>query len=377
MVIEYKTTTQLNAETLQDLARQAVVSNLNAGARARVLHEIMNIRLGESYDTLRFNNAMIFLTSSSGWFLDLVGRVAGIPRRAASTAVVEREDENFKFYVISGVLKDKVPSGVIPNGTLIQNATGSIQFQMTVDAPFSDTDTSVYVSAAAVGPGSDYRAGRNILQSHSLGSPDVLFTNEKEILTGEDRETDDNYRFRIANSRAAKESANLTAVRLAMLPVPGVADVVIREFPGLMEALIIPSGNIVSKSTVRACQFLGNREKAGGIRLTALSPRMLPFELFLHLRLTSTTPSTQREEVKNHVRADIFDYMDDIRMGGTLVIKQLESRIQNSDGRVLDHRLVCLSINRRPHLLRNFPLRDDELFVPDNESENPVAIAVV
>jgi uncharacterized phage protein gp47/JayE len=377
MAIEYKSEAELNALCISELAREGKITNLTEGSRARALLQIINRRLGEIYGTLRFNVAMGFLTSATGIFLDLLGSVVGLVRRTSSQALMSREDEVIKFYVATGTLAAKIPSKVIPIGTIIQNSAGSIQYKTTEASIFDDVTDKVFVAAASINSGSSSNVGVNVLTVHSLGIADVFVTNARDISTGSDIESDDNYRYRIANSRAIRESANLTAVRIAMLPVPGVSNVVIREYPGYMDALIIPAGNFVTESVVKACQFLGEREKAGGVRLFCRGPAMVPYEVYTQIQMAKGTPSSEQLAIKDNVRAAIISYLDQVPLGGNMVLRQLEGRIQNSDPKVYDHRIVCLTFQRRPQLLRNYRLREDELFMPDPESENAVVVAAV
>jgi hypothetical protein len=377
MTTKYKTEQQLNAESFEELSRETPFTNLNPGSRTRVHHEIANRRIAELWNKLKFDTAMGQLSNSSGYFLDILGVGRGIVRRTATTAVVYKEDKNIKFYVISGTLKSQLGSSSIPAGTVVQNNEGTIQFRTTESAPLNDVDTEVYVSATALGAGTQYRIGRGILQNHSLGSADVFVTNVRDITSGDDIEQDNNYRFRIANNRAIHETSNLVAVRAAMLPVPGVADVVLKEYPGYIDGLIIPSGNFVPDSIVRACQFLGNRTKGGGIKLYCRGPSMVPYELYVQASLTRETPASQAPQVKQYIKRAVLDYLDSITLGGEMVVRELSARIQQADQRIHDHRLVCLMIRRKPQLIRNYQLRQDELFTPDPESENPIAVTIV
>lgn len=375
-MLNFKTEAELNAQSFAELARESTITNMGSGARARVTHEIFNRRLAEAYRTMSFNSAMRFLSTATGYFLDLIGEGRGIPRRQQSKAFVSREDENLKFYVVSGALKSKLPSGNVPVGTTVQNSTGTIQYQVTEAGVFNDVTDHVYVSAIAVTPGAASRVGRNILSVNSLGIADVLSTNEKEITNGTELEEDGNYRYRIANGRAAAETSNLIAVRISMLEVPGVSDVILNEYAGYIDALIVPSGNFASESTIRGCQFAAAREKAGGVRIVCRGPRSVPFEVYLKINLTKTTPTSSGPTIRELVRAAVLNYFDDIRLGGVFVVQELRARVQQADDRILDHELVCLMFRRRPQLIRNFQLAYDELFVPDPDSANPIAVVI-
>lgn len=375
-MIEMKTRAELLSESLEDAARNAVVTNLNPGARARILLDIFITRLSDAYETIQFNAAMGFVSSASGYFLDLIGSLVGVQRRAATVAVITREDRNLKFYVTSGKLVDLLPGKVIPGGTRVTDTNSSLVFTTDLDEPFGDLDTEVYVGAVANSPGSEYQVGRNILTGHNLGISSLLVTNERAVTNGSDTEGDDNYRYRIINSRAVREAANMTAVRIAMLPVPGVSDIVIKESAGQMEALVIPSSNFVTEATLRACEYLGYQAKAAGVRLVTRGPGMVPYEFYVQIQPTSSTPASAYTQLRQRVRQAVLDYMDDIQLGGTMILRQLQARIQNADTRVHDHRVICFNARRRPQLIRNFQLRRDELFVPDTQVQNPVLVTI-
>ena len=375
-MIEMKTRAELLSMSLEDAARNAVVTNLNAGARARILLEIFINRLSEAYETIQFNATMSFVSTASGYFLDLLGSLVGIQRRASTIAMVTREDRSLKFYVNSGKLVDILPAKIIPSGTRISNSTSTLFFTTDLNEPFGDLDTEVYVGAFADRPGAEYKVGRNLLTSHNLGLTPLMVTNEREVTNGSDTEGDDNYRYRIINSRAIRETANITAVRLAMLPVPGVADVILKESAGQVEALIMPAGNFVTEATLRACEYLGHQAKAAGVRLVTRSPGMVPYEFYVQVQPTREAPASVYTQLRQRVRQAVIDYMDDIQLGGTMVLRQLQARIQGADSRVFDHRVICFNARRRPQLVRNFQLRRDELFVPDTKVQNPVLVTI-
>lgn len=371
--MDYKTSTELDAMSIEEMLTQTSITNVSPGARGRGLVEIFNRRASEIYDKLQMNTRMGFIRTAQGVFLDLLG--PGLARQGAIASVVDHEDEAIKFYSI-GPLKAQLPTGIIPEGTLVSNATGSVQFRVVEDAPFDDVTDHVYVSAVAMETGAGSRVGKDILTQHSLGVTDVMVTNTKGITTGEDAEEDDNYRFRLANKRAQFEAANHDALRISMLPVAGVSDIIIKEYPGYIDVLVLPSGNTVQESVIQACAFLGNRAKAGGIRLVCRGPRMVPFEIYVQAQLSEATPSSDREVVKLAIKAAILDYFDDIPLGGAMVISELSSRIQDSHAGVYDHKVICFNARRSPQLLRNFRLMEDEMFMPDPEADNAIVVTV-
>jgi len=372
-----KTALEMEADAIQELMAGGTLTNMSPGGRVRSIISAMSKQNGHVMDALDANTAMGFVTSASGYFLDLWGQIVGVDRQDAYACFILKEDRSLKFYVTTGVLKDYIPSGVVSSGTTVQTSSAGVEYVIAEDTPFPDDATEVYLSATASGTGSGYRVGPNMLTTNSLGDPNILCTNEKSVSNGADSENDANYRYRILNHWASRATANITAVRLAALSTPGVADVVIKRHfqgPGTIDILLTPTGNRITDSMVIAAEARVSRISAAGDYAVVRGPRYVPITIDTQISFTEDTPDADKADIRGDVRASQIDYLDDIPIGGRLIMQELRARTQETSNRILDHQILCLGINGRAQLLRNWQLFEDELLILDPDTETPIKV---
>ena len=112
-----------------------------------------------------------------------------------------------------------------------QGITYRLLSPLTLDA----SDNYAWASVEATDTGSDYNVGAEALIHHDFTDYEdylnktLLVTNIHAIGSGKDFESDNNYRYRLTQKVVDAEAANETALRLAALSVPGVADVIIKK----------------------------------------------------------------------------------------------------------------------------------------------------
>ena len=372
-----KTTIELEGEAIDELLQGGVLTNMTPGSRVRALISVLSSRCGKLMDAVDVNTAMGFVTSASGYFLDLLGAGIGVDRRDASACAVTKEDQNIRFYTSSGALSDYLPGLVIPADTTITGSGGDIQYTVPEEIAFALGATEVYVPATAIGTGSSYRVGRGILTTSSIGNVNILVTNEKGITNGSDVESDANYRYRILNHRAAMATGNEMALRLTALATPGVADVVFQKHfngPGTVDLLIIPTGNRISDATIRAARSRVEAISSAGDAINVRGPRYVNITIDTRIDFTKSVPESEKADVRESVRKIILDYLDDIPMGGALIIQELRARIQEASPKILDHEVLCLGINGRAQILKNYRLFEDELFIPNTDTDIPIKV---
>jgi uncharacterized phage protein gp47/JayE len=372
-----RTSLQFEGEALQELVQGGTLTNVTPGSRVRSIIAIAAGQGGDYMDALDVNTAMGFITSATGYFLDLGGQAFGVNRNEATAGFALKEDKSVRFYTVSGVLLDHLPSGFIPSGTVIQNSDASVQYTVVEDSGFPDDATEVCVSVIATSTGASTRIGRGQLTTHGLSAPGVLVTNDKPVDNGGDQETDDNYRYRILNSWALRATANLTAISLAALSTPGVADVVLTRHlqgPGTVDALLTPTGNRVTDAMIGGARARIDAISAGGDLVTVRGPRYVNIGIDTRLSFTVGTPDSEKDDIRDNVRDAQLDYLDDIPLGGQFILQELRARIQETSPRILDHEILCLTIDGRAQILRNIRLFTDELFLPDPDLETPITV---
>lgn len=376
-MLHRKTRAQVIQGAIQSLQNQGVVTNLNPGGVARSLVEVTAGQVAELYDVLAANEVMRYPSTAVGVYLDLIGESFGLTRGSPGTSEASATDKNIKFYVTSGTLIDFIPNSNIPVLTQIKSSDGSIVYQVTERAFFGAGDTEVWVSAEALSAGSDSNIAPGILITHTMGPTQVLVTNRFAISSGSDVEDDESYRFRISNAWLTLQTANPTALRAAILSIPDVAEVRIQEFSrgiGTYEILIVPRESSVSASVLRHAASVLDRVRAAGVRTFVRQPDYSPFEITLRLQFIRGTTETEKNRLRSTTRRVVADYIGDIRLGGSLVINELRQRVMQISDQIFDMSIECLAINRRPQLLVNYRLAEDELLVLDPSSSDPILV---
>lgn len=244
---------EIVSQSLEDISQNTVISRLGIGGKTRALLDSVGKRLEEAYDIFDINLARAFVSTAPGQYLDLIGDLLACPRLPSVSASVSAEIQCIKFYVSSGNF-GSINGGsdiIIPRGTIISSETdnGGTTYRITSEVTCSSTTSSVWADAEATVPGEISNIGTGSLKYHSFTgytnylNGTLLVTNIYPIGNGKSFEGDANYRYRISQRVLEAEAANETAIRLAALSAPGVADVVmVKYYRG------IGSGAVIIKS---------------------------------------------------------------------------------------------------------------------------------
>lgn len=385
MAIRTRNLAELNQLAFDYLLRntEGRISLLSPGSVARALVETANRHLEAFYESLSTNLAMAFLSSASGPYLDLHGALFGLSRRPPRTANVLAADNGIRFYVATGTLYDRLPKagdlnrGMIPAGTTVTNDDGSVTYTVEENVTFERTATEVFVPARATAVGSIANVGAFVLRRHSLPVVGVLVTNPISIVTGQAEENDIQFRSRISNTVLASQSANQTAIRLAALSSPGVAEVRIVPYlygAGSFKLLVIPVGNRVPVETLTDVRQAVSSVVAFGIYFTVAEPKYRRLSTIISLRYRNGTVAGERNIVATNVERAVLNYIGSIPTGGDLVVTQLGAVIRAADDRVYDYSIDALCIDGKHTLLHNIRLGQDELFLPDTGLLDPIRI---
>jgi uncharacterized phage protein gp47/JayE len=364
-------------KSLQQLLAKSRITNQTVGGIARSIIEVINLNISEYYDILDINTAMGFLSTAEGYFLDLIGDLLNVKRIPASSASVSDSDMVQKFYVSTGSLGDVIGSYFIPSGTQVSTEDGTIVYTVTSDTSFSPSSTFIYAPIIALETGSNYNVGVNVLTKTSLGINGVFTTNEKVVSSGTDVETDDNYRFRIANATLSAEKANQTAVRLACLSVSGVADILVREYArgiGSFDVIVIPSDGIATDKMISDVQAAIDLVQAIGVDGKAIKPSIVPVEIEVRLVFVNNVVNSDRESIKLAVKSAVERYIVNIPIGNTFILNELRQRIMDVDERIKDHVISCYYFRRQPVFLGNVEIYWDEMFYPDTQSTEAIRV---
>lgn len=324
----------------EQLLTDTKLKNFSPGAIARSLLEISNSELVALSEYLDAQFVQHLISTATGEFLDELGKLFLVTRNESSYPLGEVkftidpasgktvEDLKAMVYEDTGVTLDDL---VIPSGARITDDDGDYEYKTTDDITL--TDEGVTVSALSLSTGSSanipsgllniwYNADLNYTNIQDL----ILVTNSAPIDTGEDIESDDNFRYRVVNASAAAEKANQIAIRLACLSVPGVSDVLIRNYEygiGTFGVFVVSESPIVSNGLLSAVQTAINGTQAQGLRGVAAAPTYKACSMEIQLEFRAKVPTGTRDEVVRTVATNVINYINNLPMGAELVFNEI------------------------------------------------------
>lgn len=234
-------------------AQRTVAQNLNIAFGSNAARGDSNTRvlanmIAEELYALN-NETRSFVESLSyqnaiGEDLDSIGfEYYGLQRNAGVRAKTNPGDTNFRFFVREGTFGE-INGGnsiIIPSGTKISNypniTTGSeIVYQTKREYILPASSSFTYCEVEAVEVGDSYNVGREVLLHHNFtgyanaARNSLVCKNVYPIINGTNTETDESFRYRIANYISSQRNLNEESMRISGLEIPGVIQV--KTIPG-------------------------------------------------------------------------------------------------------------------------------------------------
>lgn len=228
-------------DILYEVVNDTSITRASPGSKLRALSQATGKKLGRMWNQFDLNFIQAYLDGAGGQYLNFLGSMVNTPRLGETVAASTAAEKIVKFHVTSALNFGGINGGssiVIPAGETIGTEVGGggITYRLPYTTVLSATDSEAYVTAEAQYSGTRANVGVGQIRFTSFTNytdsinESLLVTNESEIIAGQDVESDTNYRFRIANATVASERANETALRLAALAVPGVADILMLQY---------------------------------------------------------------------------------------------------------------------------------------------------
>ena len=182
-------------------------------------------------------------------------------------------------------------------------------------------------------------------------------------------ESDEDYRSRIINQVYAVAGANITAVRLAALSVPGVKDVIFREYThgaGSFTCYVIPSEGVQPSQTVlEQVEAAINETKAYGVYAEVRGPVLIPLDIKVRLIFDSGTGASEKTSIRQSVAREVQKYINELELGDTLIINELIQRMMDVSTRIQNVEIYSLKVNGISRYIHDVQIKSDEQFVLD------------
>jgi uncharacterized phage protein gp47/JayE len=330
-------------DILRDVVDNTVVSKASVGSKTRAMAEATASKIGQMYRKFDLNVAQTFLSAAEGKYLDFLGDMMGIERLGRETAEVGSTERNVRFYVDSGTFGD-INSGssiTITAGTVVSTgAAGSgILYTVPYNVILSSSLSETYVALRAMKAGTDSNIGKRQLVYHDFidysnsANDSLKVINDAEIIKGEDGETDTNYRFRISQQITAAEAANQTAIRIAILTTPGVADVVLIPWfrgIGTFDALIKSTTPVLPSGLISAVEERVSKVIAQGAVARIRGPIETGFSVTGRITLRKRLSSQEQTNILNAVTTNISDYVNSLDIDEDLIVNEMVERVMST-----------------------------------------------
>lgn len=408
MPLNYNSYDEILRGFLTRLSENTNITQLSPGAKARAILEAIANETSVLAQDFDLELAEAFVRTSSGINLDMIGELVNVTRLEAQKSIVDVAHQNIKFNVISGTFGDINNSNdiLVTSGTSITARSGfggvsqTIDFVTSEDVLLAAAATEGYVSAISLGVGGKYVLGPSSINTHNftnyLGYEDdsLKVINLEPILGGADRESDENYRYRISKAITASEAANETAIRLAALSVSGVSDVVTEPYTngtGTFTVYVKSIYPIVSTSLIDQVHQSVKKTQAYGNKGTVRSPKNVGIELVASISYRKVLTSDELATIEGQIEDAIIDYINNLDIGEDLIIDEIIQRVLDVDENIKQvgtvekkfdsinfYRDSRLQDNRlRQTLLGNYNAYPDERVVVEYTIASPIIIRSV
>jgi len=308
---------------------------------------------------LKILNALV--GTAVGENLDKLGKIVGKDRKSLSYALGSvkvsidsllgqtLDDLKDMVYAATGTRPDSI---IIPAGTEVSNDNGNIIYNTTTDLVLSDTD--VYVDALSILQGKSGNIPSGVLNKFSTFPTSlssiasyILVTNPNPIDTGDDEESDDNYRYRIINAFTGSVAANEMALRLAALSVPGISDVLMKQYAygiGTTGLFIISESPIVSQGLINAVYQAVNTVKADGNKVIVSAPTYKALNMTIVLEFVTGISASVKDTLTVQVVDNIIAYINNLKVNEEFVIHRLEQVILDTSYQIYDYSIEKIGI---------------------------------
>lgn len=181
-------------------------------------------------------------------------------------------------------------------------------------------------------------------------------------------EDDTTYRGRIVNQVYVIAGGNYTAIRLKVLSIPGVRDVMLREYTngaGSFSVYVISEDPAASPALLRQVQDAVNQTKSYGVYGEVKTPVLIPLELMVRLVFSNDTSTNERISIRQTVTKNLQNYINSIPLGDTFVINEAIQRIMETSVKIKDMDIYSLKVNGVSKFVSNVNSKWDERFLLD------------
>lgn len=173
------------------------------------------------------------------------------------------------------------------------------------------------------------------------------------------------YRYELSKRVTAAVSSNEEAIRLAYLAVPGVQNIIPKEYTlgtGSFSLLVSPLAGFDPETVKQNVEDAIQEVKAFGIRPEIILPTDIPLEIQIQLVLKET--ATNVEGIKYNVQSQLMNYFGNFEMAQDFIYNDFVQTVMNVDENIVDFKVTSFYLNDTPALLTNHAILEEERIRP-------------
>ena len=192
-----------------------------------------------------------------------------------------------------------------------------------------------------------------------------------------EKETDDNYRYRITRQCLTLATSNETAVKLTTLTVNGVKDVVLKPYSmgaGSFTVIIITDDYEKRESVIKEVNNKLLSVHGYGIRYNVISPTLNYIRIKHKIELKDSVPNNKKQDIKYEVRKALSEYLNNLKIGEQIITDKITQVIMNVSSEIIEESNIELFINDERALYVNQQSRWFERFILSKEDDNVIIV---
>lgn len=178
-------------------------------------------------------------------------------------------------------------------------------------------------------------------------------------------ESDADYRYRITQQVYVVQGANLTAIRVKVLQLDGVADVQFKRFTngaGSFTCYVIPEVYPLTSDVLRKVEAVVNEVAGYGIYGEVKASMSIPVDMNLEIFFRTETTTAERQSIRQQISSAVEGYVRELRMGDAIIINEIIQRVMDVSTKILDMQIQQVVVSDVNQYIRNIYPKADEQF---------------
>jgi hypothetical protein len=178
---------------------------------------------------------------------------------------------------------------------------------------------------------------------------------------------DDTYRYEISQRVHTAVSSNEEALRLACLAIPGVQNIIGKEYThgtGSFSFILVTQYGFDEEAVKSEMETVIAKTKAFGVRPNVILPIEVPLELKIQLVFHEATSEPERDRIRFDVKSHLHSYFGNFGIGQSFIYNDFVQETMNIDKNIIDFQVLQFYLNNNPALLTNHTILEDERIRP-------------